>query len=83
LILLKQKNTERQEIEKKVFTIRAKVHKLSKHRDGDWKVKLTDGNDKYVNCESPNMGCEYIGVSRFYSQMESARSWIEENKILL
>ena len=42
------KETIRQDVEKKVFTITAKVHKLSKHRDGDWKVKLTDGNGKPV-----------------------------------
>ena len=74
------KHSTRQEIEKKTFTITAEVHKLSKHRDGDWKVKLTDGNDKYINCESPNMGCEYIKNSIFYTKMESVRNWIEENK---
>ena len=74
------KNTPRQEIEKKVFSITATVHKLSKHRDGDWKVKLTDGNDKYINCESPNLGCEYISGSIFLSEMEAVRDWIEVNK---
>lgn len=74
------KDTPRQPIEKKVYRITAKVHKLSKHRDGDWKVKLTDGNDKYVNCESPNMGCEYIGPSPFFDEMSDVRSWIEAHK---
>jgi hypothetical protein len=74
------KDSERQDIEKMVFTITAEVHKLSKHRDGDWKVKLTDGNDKYINCEAPNMGCAYISSSIFYDQMETSRDWIEENK---
>ncbi|UKN00976.1 hypothetical protein K6119_14670 [Paracrocinitomix mangrovi] len=74
------KESVRMEIEKRTFTITAKVHKLSKHRDGDWKVKLTDGNDKYVNCESPNMGCEYISNSIFYDKMEKVRLWIETNK---
>ena len=74
------KNSTRQEIEKKVYTITAEVHKLSKHRDGDWKVKLTDGNDKFINCESPNMGCEYIQNSMFYSEMGVVRTWIEANK---
>ncbi|MFK7783478.1 MAG: hypothetical protein AB8B56_00105 [Crocinitomicaceae bacterium] len=75
-----KKNTVRQDVEKKVFEITATVHKLSKHRDGDWKIKLTDGNDKYINCESPNMGCEYIQNSTFFSEMETVRNWIEENK---
>lgn len=74
------KQMERQDVEKKVFKITAKVHKLSKHRDGDWKIKLTDGNDKFINCESPNMGCEYIQNSTFFSEMEIVRNWIEENK---
>ncbi len=73
-------DTERQDIEKRVFTITATVHKVSKHRDGDWKVKLTDGNDKYINCESPNMGCEYISSSIFLDQMQSVRDWIENNQ---
>lgn len=75
-----KKKTVRQDVEKKVFTITATVHKLSKHRDGDWKIKLTDGKDKYINCESPNMGCEYIQNSVFLSEMEIVRNWIEENK---
>lgn len=74
------KDIERQDIEKKVFTITAKVHKVKKYRDGDWKVKLTDGNDKYINCESPNMGCTYISGSRFYEEMDQVRNWIEANK---
>lgn len=74
------KDIERQDIEKKVFTITAEVHKVSNHRDGDWKIKLTDGNDKYINCESPNMGCEYISDSRFYNKMKIVRDWVMENK---
>ncbi len=73
-------DSKRQEIEKKVFTITATVHKLSKHRDGDWKVKLTDGNDKFVNCEAPNTGCEYVGTSRFKTELSDVRAWIEQNK---
>ncbi|NOQ73623.1 MAG: hypothetical protein GQ574_16575 [Crocinitomix sp.] len=74
------KNSERQAIEKKVFQITAKVHKISQHRDGDWKVKLTDENEQYINCESPNLGCEHISGSIFYSQMLESRKWILENK---
>ena len=74
------KNSARQYIEKFTFTITAEVHKLSKHKDGDWKVKLTDGNDKFINCEAPNMGCTYISGSIFYGKMETSRNWIEANK---
>lgn len=72
--------SDRQPIEKRVFTITATVHKVSKHRDGDWKIKLTDGNDKFVNCESPNMGCEYISTSAFLNEMTAVRAWIEANE---
>lgn len=70
----------RQDVEKKIFTITATVHKISKHRDGDWKVKLTNGNDQYINCESPNPGCEFIPTSRFLDQIIISREWIEQHK---
>jgi hypothetical protein len=71
------KESARQDVEKKVFRITAKVHKVSKHRDGDIKIKLTNGNDVYINCEAPNMGCTYIQSSSFFNRMERARNWIE------
>jgi len=74
------KKDPRQEAEKKVYTITATVHKISKHRDGDWKVKLTNGNDKYINCENPNPGCEYAKNSDFYDAFLNVREWIEANK---
>lgn len=74
------KNSERQDVEKKVYTITAQVHKISKHWDGDWKVKLTSGNDTYINCESPNPGCEFIPTSRFLSKIITAREWIEAHQ---
>lgn len=73
------KETIRQDIEKKVFSITATVHKVSDHRDGDLKVKLTNGNDKYINCESPNPDCEYINNSRFFKQIQTTHKWIEDH----
>ncbi|MCI5058949.1 MAG: hypothetical protein MRY83_22740 [Flavobacteriales bacterium] len=70
---------DRLDIEKNIFTLRAEVHKVSKHRDGDWKIKLTNGNDRYINCEAPNPGCEHAKDSRYFSQMETVRNWIDEN----
>ena len=52
---------------------------MSYHHDGDWKIKLTNGEDKYINCEAPNIGCEYISVSRFLTECESVRNWIDAN----
>ena len=73
------KESTRQDVEKLVFSITAKVDKVKKHRDGDWKVKLTDGNDKYINCECPNPGCEYIVDSPFLTQIQAVRTWIDNN----
>lgn len=74
------KDSERQSLEKQLFTITAKVHKLSKHRDGDWKVKLTDENDHFVNCEAPNTGCKYFVDALFADKMKTAREWIESEQ---
>lgn len=74
------KESGRQAVEKKVYTITAKVHKLSKHRDGDWKVKLTDDDDHFINCENPNPGCEYAKESPFFQSFQDVRNWIENNK---
>lgn len=74
------KDSERQDVEKHVYSITATVHKLSKHRDGDWKVKLTNGEDQFVNCEAPNMGCSFITSSIFFAEMEEARQWIEDHQ---
>jgi len=70
-------DSDRQDVEKKVYTITATVHKIGKHRDGDWKVKLTDGNDHFVNCESPNPSCEFASESIFYEELWTVRRWIE------
>lgn len=71
------KNTPRIEVEKRIYRVRARVHKVSKHRDGDYKIKLTNGNDQYINCESPNVGCEFIDDSPYLSQMQVVRNFIE------
>ena len=72
--------TTRQDIEEITFTITATVHKVSKHRDGDWKIKLTDGNDKYINCECPNTGCKFIQNSIYLNRIKVVRDWIENNQ---
>jgi len=73
-------DTPRQEIEKQVFSVTGEVHKLSKHRDGDWKVKLISDNEKYLNCEAPNPGCEFASDSPFYDQFLVVRDWIETHQ---
>lgn len=74
------KNTSRQEIEKMVFAVTAKVEKLSKHRDGDYKIKLVSEDENYLNCESPNIGCSYASGSPFYDKLKKVREFIEEHE---
>jgi len=71
---------ERQEIEKHIFTVTGLVEKVSKHRDGDFKIKLMDEDENFLNCESPNIGCEYIGPSLFIDKFKTAREFIEAHK---
>ena len=75
-----KKDTHRNDIEKKVFTVTANVKKLSKHRDGDYKVKLESDDENYLNCEAPNVGCEFASASLFYEQFKVVREFIELNE---
>lgn len=72
--------TERLDIEKFIFTVTGEVKKVSRHRDGDIKVKLVSETENYLNCESPNIGCSFAGPSRFYDQMEAVREFLEQNE---
>ena len=72
--------TERQGIEKHIFTVTGKVKKVSRHRDGDIKVKLVSESEKFLNCEAPNVGCHYAGLSRFHEKFEEVRAFLEQNE---
>jgi len=74
------KDSPRQAVEKQIYQVTGLVHKLSKHRDGDYKVKLVSEEERYLNCEAPNLGCEYIDSSKFLSEMEIVRNFIEMHK---
>lgn len=71
------RKTPRLDIEKKVFTITGLVHKVSHHRDGDWKIKLISDKEKYINCEAPNIGCEHAVNSPFYDKFVKVREFID------
>ena len=73
-------DTKRQEIEKSIFSVTAKVDKLKKYRDGDWKVKLISENENYLNCEAPNPGCEYASESPYFEQFSAVKDWIDANQ---
>ncbi|MGL4599871.1 MAG: hypothetical protein ACRCYO_20275, partial [Bacteroidia bacterium] len=49
-------STERQDAEKKVYTVTATVVEADRKRDGDWHILLKDG-DHYLITECPNPGC--------------------------
>ncbi len=72
--------TERQDIEKYIFTVTGEVKKVSRHRDGDIKVKLVSDSERYLNCESPNIGCTFAGSSKFYDKLERVREFLEQNE---
>lgn len=71
-----KKDTKRQPAERKIYAITATIDKISKHWDGDLKIKLTDG-EKYINCEFPNPWCEYASSSLFYDEIVTTRLWLE------
>jgi hypothetical protein len=70
----------RQDVEKVIYSTTAQVDKVKKHRDGDLKIKLTNGNEKYINCENPNPSCEYALGSVHYSPFKAVREWIQANE---
>ena len=73
--------TERQPVEKKVFTITGVVDKYKKYRDGDYHIRLKDANDHYIICEAPNPTCNYAVSSPFINSFIKIRDFIESNDI--
>jgi len=72
--------TERQDIEKQVFTITGVVDKVKKYKDGDYHIKLVDENENFINCEAPNQGCSFAAGSPFVNKFVTVRNWIEANE---
>jgi hypothetical protein len=72
--------TGRQDLELRTYTVRAKVDKLSKERDGDYHIRLEDGNKNYLICEAPNPGCEYAKQSPYLNHYIRVRDFISQHK---
>ncbi|MFN3342528.1 MAG: hypothetical protein ACK40M_07510 [Flavobacteriales bacterium] len=72
--------TGRQDLELQTYTVRAKVHKLSKERDGDYHIRLIDDNENYLICEAPNPGCSYARQSRYLQNYIRVREFLDQNK---
>ncbi len=73
-------STERQEAEKKVYTVIATVEEVDRKRDGDWHILLKDG-DHYLITECPNPGCKYAETSSYWSTYERINTFIENNNL--
>lgn len=72
--------TLRQNVEMKLYTVRAKVDKISKERDGDYHIRLIE-NDNYLITESVNPGCSYAQKSSYLMRYEEVRHFIKNNNI--
>lgn len=75
-----KKETPRQAIEKKTFTVTGTVDKVKQYRDGDYHIKLIDENENYIITEVPNPGCEYAQESAYLSTYITVRDWIESRE---
>lgn len=72
--------TGRQQVEMKVYTVTAEVDKVKKERDGDFHIRLVDG-DNYLITECPNPECDYAQGSAYAAVYERVRSFIEANDL--
>lgn len=73
-------NTPRQSIELNTYTVRAKVDKVKRERDGDYHLRLQQG-DFYLITECPNPGCTYAQYSPYLSTYITVRNFIESNDL--
>lgn len=72
--------TGRQDIEKKIYRVRAEVDKVKKAPDGDWHVRLKDG-DNYLITECPNPDCVYAEGSAYVNTYKQIKAFIEANDL--
>lgn len=73
------RETGRQTIEFKRYTIRATVDKLKRERDGDFHIRLTDGTN-FLITEAANPGCVYASSSPFVNDFTRVRDFISANE---
>lgn len=72
--------TGRQDVELKIYSIYAKVDEVDKARDGDYHIRLTDG-DTHMITEVPNPGCSWAKSSKYFHRFVTVRKFLEENDI--
>lgn len=73
-------STERQDIEKQVYTVRCVVEEVDRKRDGDYHVLLKSG-EKYLIAEIPNPECDYAAGSPYLEMFRTAYDFVESNDI--
>lgn len=71
-----KKETERQEVETKLYTVTATVDEVDRKHDGDYHIRLKEG-DHYLICEIPNPGCEYAISSGKINDFIRTRNFVE------
>jgi hypothetical protein len=72
--------TGRQEIEKKVYSVTATVDKVKIEQDGDYHIRLKDG-DAYLITECPNPNCSYAEGSPYAETYRHIRELIRSNEL--
>lgn len=73
--------TERLDLELRVYEITGKVDKCKKEHDGDYHIRLIDSDGNYIICESANPDCHYTKNSKFISQIIEVRDFVKSNEI--
>lgn len=72
--------TPRQAVEMQLYTVTAKVDKVKKERDGDYHIRLIEG-ENYLIAESANPGCSYAQRSAYLMFYREVRDFIEKNEL--
>lgn len=72
--------TDRQDVEMRVYTVRGVVEEVDRKRDGDYHILLKSG-DKYLITEIPNPDCDYAAGSPYLSHFRTTLDFVEANDL--
>jgi hypothetical protein len=73
-------DTPRMSVEYQVYKITATVEKVKKERDGDFHLRMTDG-ENYLIAEAANPNCEYLENSVRKSTYQTVVNFINNNDL--
>lgn len=73
-------DTERQNAEKQLYTVRCKVDKVKREHDGDFHIRLVDG-EEYLIAECPNPNCSYAHTSPLLDRYREVYFFVENNHL--